>query len=106
MKAIVRIRERMLVDHGIDLPVDTEIRRTHAGRAMKSAGAWSWSLWSPSSPRDANYGSHYPATELLKCRNWEIELDNYTSPDKSIDPCLRCQRGGLGACKAPEKETP
>jgi hypothetical protein len=99
MSTIDRIRQRLLRVHGIDLPADTELRRTHAGRAMKSQGAWSWSLFSPSNARDANYGSHYPATDLLKCRNWEIELDNYTSPDKSIDPCVSCQHEGLGACK-------
>lgn len=47
-------------------PDDLEIRRIRAGRHQRSAGAWSWFLWSPSAPLAFDVGSKWPATECVR----------------------------------------
>lgn len=90
-RVVARLREQ----HGLDLPADTHIRRLHSGWAMKAAGAWSWSLWSPTEPDKVSYGSQWAATDLLKCKHWQIDTPNRSTPDLAIEPCTDCRRGGL-----------
>lgn len=100
MTAIERISQRLAADHGIEIPEDTELRRLGGGQWARAQGRWSWSMWSPTSPTLAPYGSQYPATELLRCTAWEIDKPNRTSPDLSIWPCVTCQQHELGACRS------
>lgn len=67
-KLISRIREELKVD----LPEDTVIRRTHAGRNQKGNGAWVWFLYSPTRSYISTYGSAYTVTELLKQKELEL----------------------------------
>lgn len=94
MALVDRFRRRLADQHQIVLPPGTELRRTHAGWAMKAAGAWSWFLWSPDLPR--GLGAQIPATALLRCRHWTIDTSTF---DRTIDLCPRCQGAEPGACR-------
>lgn len=56
-------------------PADLEIRRIRTGRGDRSAGAWSWFLWSDSRPLHNDVGSQWPATECVK-----MGADLYENP--------------------------
>lgn len=47
-------------------PADLEIRRIRVGRGDRSAGAWSWFIWSDSHPLPNDVGSQWPATECVR----------------------------------------
>jgi hypothetical protein len=50
---------------GMDLPDDVQVERTHAGPSAKAAGAWTWTLFSPSSAR-LSVGGHVAMTSLMR----------------------------------------
>jgi hypothetical protein len=95
-----RVFARLFLAHGIALPKDTELRRLGGGQWARAHGRWSWALWSSSQPSQTIHGSQYPATELLKCKNWSIDQPNRVSEDLSIWPCNTCQKGEVGDCDA------
>lgn len=99
MSVVEKIAKRLWEDHQIALPPDTELRRLGGGQWARAQGRWSWSLWSFVSPSQACYGSQYPATDLLRCKTWEIDKPNRFTPDLSIWPCVRCQQNSIGSCK-------
>lgn len=107
--AVEKIAARLFIHHDIVLPPDTELRRLGGGQWARAQGRWSWSLWSPTVPAQATYGSQYAATDLLKCQNWEVDTPRRITPDLSIWPCVACQQHGCGTCKTfatdPAKES-
>lgn len=92
MSVSSRVVARLRDQHGVDLPADTYVRRLYSGWAMKANGAWSWSLWSNTDPSDRNliYGSQWPATQLLRCKDWQIDPPTRNTPDRAIEPCKGC----------------
>jgi hypothetical protein len=72
-KLINRIKKEL----GLDLPEDTEIRRTRAGSWQKSGGALSWFLYAKSDAQISNYGSTETVGELLKAK--ELEISGYST---------------------------
>lgn len=90
LSALDKIRERLATEHNINLPDDTELHRTRAGRSGLTTGQWSWSLWSMTM-RDG-LGSQWTATDLLRCPSWTIDDPSQNNPDRSIYPCNACQR--------------
>lgn len=61
-------------------PADLEIRRIRAGRHQRSAGAWSWHLWSGSAPLPYDVGSQFAARECVRMGIDGTHL--YTNPYK------------------------
>jgi hypothetical protein len=62
-------------------PADTKPRRTYAGYWQRSAGAWSWWLFSQSEPHAFNgldIASQFAASDLARCKLEETEI--YRNP--------------------------
>ncbi len=58
---------KFLREHGIECPDDVEIRRTRAGYWQRSAGAWSWYLWSDTGwAYNLRIGSQHFAKQVAK----------------------------------------
>lgn len=73
-----------------DVPPDIEISRTRAGRHQRSAGAFSWFLYSPRDihhPASSSIGSQYPAREIARCTR--VESSDFYG-DTQLDPCDDC----------------
>lgn len=68
------------VEAGVQMPTtippDCEIRRVHAGHWQRSAGAWSWHLWSQSDSEAARIlmgrGSQWTARECVRAKNISV----------------------------------
>jgi hypothetical protein len=63
---------------GMDVPDGSAVYRSHAGRLMRQAGAWSWDLVDPSYRELC--GSYLPVTELLHSR-LIIVAGGYRTPE-------------------------
>jgi hypothetical protein len=63
-----RLREEL----GIPLPEDTLVKRTRSGYLQKSAGAWSWFLYSPTHIWVSDYGSPDRVVELCLATKLEV----------------------------------
>lgn len=66
-------------------PDDLEVRRTRAGRNMRSAGAWSWFLYSET--MDVTHvGSHWPAAKIISLGPSGIVASRDAVRDIHLDP--------------------
>jgi hypothetical protein len=78
---------------GGSAPDDLEIRRTHAGRGQRDAGAWSWHLWSASRPNEAmDIGSQFPASYVARLGPSGTHVNTNDFGQTHIAPTLESMR--------------
>jgi hypothetical protein len=73
---------------GDPLPDGSRLERTHVGRNMRSAGAWSWFAVGPAGELYP-VGSHASMTSLVQAKHIHVSLDASRSSgnnDIEIDP--------------------
>jgi len=78
-KLLKRLREEL----GLDIPEDTVIHRTRAGRHQLAAGGWCWWI---SLRTGATIGSFYTVKELAKSPYLSSQVSEMSSQDLLIDP--------------------
>ena len=81
-----RMMQRLRVELGLKLPVDTTIERTYAGRNLKAGGAFSWYLRSEERPGVTGIGSPSTVTDLLRAKKLCIDASWGDSCIESDDP--------------------
>jgi hypothetical protein len=75
--------------HGIHWPVtesETSIRRIRAGHHQRSAGAWSWELYTKEHVRCGRVGSQFAATEIARLGPLRTEVYSNRFGDDDIIP--------------------
>lgn len=83
---VERLVKRACRDLEIDEPDRWEFHRTYAGYWQRAQGAWSWFITVPTAGgRDEWLASHYPVTELLKCKQITYSR-GFGTPALELDP--------------------
>lgn len=77
LKSSEKLQRRMRQELSLEMPADSAIRRTYAGRHQRAAGAFIWTL--ETEDRRSGFfgwhvvGSQYTVRELMRARKIEID---------------------------------
>lgn len=76
MTKFERISKRLRAECGVQIPPETKLHRTYAGREQKSRGGWVWFVLTEDG---REIGSQISVTDLLKADKLDVHTDENNS---------------------------